>query len=90
MFSLIFPSLLTESTSAGRQESGPLNNSAQHRPIIPVAEDNKFSMTVFKGKNDPQGHPRGELGFSQTKSVDESRAYMATVLDKADKDLASN
>lgn len=47
-------------------------------------------MTVFKGKNDPQGHPRGELGFSQTKSVDESRAYMATVLDKADKDLASN
>lgn len=47
-------------------------------------------MTVFKGKNDPEGHPRGDLGFSQIKAVDESRAYIATILDKVDKDLASN
>lgn len=46
-------------------------------------------MTVFKGRNDPERQPRGDLGFSQTKTVDESRAYMATLLEKADKDLAS-
>lgn len=77
--------------SVNRQEIGPWTSSTQeqHRPILPVAEDKKYSMNVFKGVNKSEGHSRGELGLSQTKTVDESRAHMATLLEQADKDLSS-